>query len=204
MRAGILTIVLTGLVLLAAEQPAEARNTCPKPRGYTQVAVSGEARVFERGESAYGCHVSRDRVVGLGIAGFDYWLSGKFVLRWWIFCCEASEGPEYTIATSDLRTGDFGRVLAAWDPVDESGEALVTSAVLARNGSFAWIACRPDNADEHCIGSLDAGYRLWRVDRRGTHLLDETEGGPPLRSLRRDGRRITWRHGAERRSATLK
>lgn len=199
-------LTLTAAVALAvlwSAPVAEARNTCPKPRGYKQVAASGEARVFERGEEAYGCHVSRDRLVGLGIAGSDYRLAGRFSSRWWVFCCEASDPPEHTIAVSNLRTGEFTRVYDVWNGPDDSGsDGAVTASVLTRDGRIAWIACVPRVDDAYrCDKARE--YRLWRADRRGARMLDETSG-VTLHSLRREGSTITWRHGDEPRSATLK
>ena len=194
--------LLTALALLAAERPAEARNTCPQPRGYTQVAVSGEARVFERGEYSYGCHVSTRRVVLLGIEAFGYRLAGKFVARWWVFCCEAAETEEYTIVVSDLRTGDRPRVSSVWAKEDDT-PAIPNEFLATRAGALAWIACVIPANEYRCERGSASHYRLWRFDRRGMKLLDETTG-IALRALRRDGSSLTWRHGDELRSATIK
>ena len=162
------------------------------------------------GWHAYGCLFSRGRRVLLTDAESNYTLAGRYVAY-----KQVSSDPDGTIyylfTVFDIRKGRWHTLSDVYErrPLDSptrdgEDEGIVTDVALRKNGSVAWIACSPGIPDDsRCDGDADTPTEVWRTDHRGTKLLDASTS-IRRRSLERDGSRITWRHGGEKRSATLK
>jgi len=86
----------------------------------------------------------------------------------------------------------------------ESGAVFVTSLVLKKNGSVAWIQdSEVQSADRDA--PLYEVHEISAVDLQGDLLLDRGHGIDP-KSLAKssDGESVSWQNGAETRSAPLR
>jgi hypothetical protein len=199
------------LAVMAAAPAPGAKHTrhCLTPRGYEVAERSREAVVLvrKRDGRAYGCLFAVGRHYGVSNAA-NYTLAGRYVAY-----DSESFGPDGTeslyVAVRNLRNGHFAHAAPIYkDDAFEEAEApgAITDLVLKRNGSVAWISCFANNAHRRpCFPSPDPDlpYQVWRADTRGRKMLDASDG-VARRSLRRDGSTLSWRHGAETRTATLR
>jgi hypothetical protein len=216
-KSTILALAATAAVAAPASManPATIRaassSSCHKPRGYVVQAKSHEAVVFRRrsGLRAYGCLYRRGKLVLLSDAVGNYRLAGRYVA--YLLHSSDTEGTFTRVMVRDLRSGGFRHIEAAYSQLPESrpddgeADAKVTDLTLKRDGAVAWISCPPsDPGANHCYASdPEAPYEVWRADSRGRKLLDASDA-VGLRSLHREGARITWLRGGEMRSATLR
>jgi hypothetical protein len=118
---------------------------------------------------------------------------------------DANLAPMTTVVVQDARSGRVVRGSDASYPDEHM--AQVGSTVVNLRGSVAWIAC-PDiygrgDPRPTCVrpGSPDVVYSLPRGSREPTALDRNSHIDP--RSLRRDGKVISWVDGGVRRSAPL-
>jgi hypothetical protein len=204
---------LAGLAGPAAgpvERAGANGTACRTPAGYTVAARSSEARVFVRrdAERALGCLLDVGRLVEVGVANERYWLAGRFVAYSTSFIVD--EGSEqFLVYVVDLRRNKNKHVEATWydsesgvPREDQEGvPGRVTDLTLKRNGSVGWISCHASGEDRRC-GRLDP-LQVWRADRRGARLLEESTQ-VDRDSLTRRESTIRWVSGGERRSASLK
>jgi hypothetical protein len=180
---------------------------CAVPRGYFVLKKTHRAVVMVRDEGpqrVYGCMFKVDRRVRLADFSPRYPLAGRYVAY-----REVSEDPvagtHYDVFVVDLRRGRTKRVHPAFTnrtADDGTVNSTITDIVLKRNGSVAWISCqtRDPNA-EFCF--RNGPFQVWRLDRRHAKKLDSS-AKVRRRSLRREGSRISWQHGAATRSASLR
>jgi hypothetical protein len=203
---------LVGIALAAALSVGAdaAEHRCSKPRGYT-VEVKSRYAVVYLGENAYGCLFNRGRRVLLYDAIDNFTLAGRYVAY-----RQDSYDPDgtvyYLFTVFDLRRERWHTISAAYADLpltsasqDAEAEGVITDVALKKNGSVAWISCAPQFPDDsQCRkGDEETPPEVWRTDHRGTKLLDASTA-IRLRSLKRTGSRITWRHGGKERTATLK
>jgi hypothetical protein len=203
-------VALLALTLAPWDSAAAAKRACAKPHGYTVEAKTRYAVVYSGptgDDPVYGCLFSRGRLVELYDAVYNYRLAGRYVAYEQI--SYEPEGTVYYLLTvRDLRRGTWHTISPSYVHVDggnQDGEDLgyVSDVVLRKNGSVAWISCYPVYPSDYDCRDQGAPTEVWRRDSRGRKRLDaSTEVG--LRSLKRRGATITWRHGREMRSAALR
>jgi hypothetical protein len=202
---------VTALVLAMTPSVATAKRACAKPHGYTVEAKTRYAVVYSGptgDDPSYGCLFSRGRLVELYDAVDNYTLAGRYVAYE-----QNSYEPEgtvyYLLTVFDLRRRTWHTISPAWIWPDDSGNkdgedlGYVADVVLRKNGSVAWISCRPVYLADYDCGDVGAPTEVWRRDSHGRKRLDASTG-VRLRSLKREGSAITWRHGSKRRTAQLK
>jgi hypothetical protein len=202
-------IALLALAMAPWGSAAAARRACAKPHGYVVEVKTRYAVVYtqRRGEGAYGCLFSRGQLVPLYDSVGAWTLAGRYVAF-----AQVSYYPDgtvyYLFTVVDLRRSAWHLIWPMYELVDGgSGDgedwAFVTDVVLRKNGSAAWISCRPLTASNHDCRGADEPTEVWRSDTRGRKRLDaSTDVG--LRSLKRKGSTITWRHGSKARTAQLR
>lgn len=201
-------------VIAAMAASAEAdRQGCKKPRGYTVDAKTRYAVVYSgptADDPVYGCLFSLGKRARLYDVSGDVTLAGRYVAY-----PQTSYEPDgtvyYLLTVFDLRLRRWHTLSSAYVHVshgnpDGEDSALVTDVALKKNGAVAWISCYPifetPNQND-CFRDPDVPPEVWRTDRRGTKMLDAS-ADVGLRSLKRKGLTISWRHGSSRRSAQLK
>jgi hypothetical protein len=207
-------LVAAILVATVSAGSAEARDRgCEIPRGYTVDAKTRYAVVYSgptADDPVYGCLFSLGRRAELYDVDGDVTLAGRYVAY-----PQTSYEPDgtiyYLLTVFDLRRRRWHTISSAYVNVshgnrdgEDGGE--VTDVALKKNGSVAWISCAPifGNPDQNdCFRDPDIPPEVWRTDRRGTRKLD-TSAELGLRSLKRHGSTITWRHGSTTRTAQLK
>ena len=181
----------------AASAPAATASrgcrAASKSKGAKIVKKSSSAVMFTKGLYTYGCLLKRGKVrrlldEGGGIrtaAGANGpRLEGRYV------------GDEFDrVVVFDLRRG---RVKF------ESGAVFVTSLVLKKNGSVAWIQSSVvQSADRDA--PLYEVHEISAVDLQGDLLLDRGhEIDPKSLAKSSDGESVSWQNGAETRSAPLR
>jgi hypothetical protein len=185
---------------LACAGGAAASAPCERP-GLQTVRESTHARVLQKpgryDESLYGCLFDRDRLVRLDRSDvpetlYRFRLAGHFVG----FAAEGVDGASsyVSVVAQNLRTGSVARSAPV---VDEDDGHLAELRVTSR-GWLVWVACGASRCGR-------AGERqLYRYDSRGIELLDRGAliHKHSLRMYR--GARVSWRHGDEIRTATLR
>ena len=193
---------------------AEARHrSCAKPHGYTVEAKTRYAVVYSgptADDPVYGCLFSLGKRARLYDVAGDVTLAGRYVAY-----PQTSYEPDgtiyYLLTVYDLRRRRWHTISSAYVDVshgnrDGEDSAEVTDVALKKNGSVAWISCAPifGTPDQNdCFRDPDTPPEVWRTDRRGTKRLDAS-ADLGLRSLKRRGSTITWRHGSTTRTAQLK
>ena len=196
----------------AVAASAEARHRgCAVPRGDAVEAKTRYAVVYvQDAEHIYGCLFSLGRRALLFDAEDPLLLAGRYVAYE-----QVSYDPDstvyYLLTVFDLRrrtAHSFSSLYEEQPPTASSRESqdpgMATDLVLKKNGSVAWISCwRFPPGPGGCAVDADTPAEMWRTDSRGTKLLDASTD-VRLRSLKRKGSTITWRHGTERRTARLK
>jgi hypothetical protein len=198
---------------VGAGSAAARHRGCAKPRGYTVEAKTRYAVVYSGpyGDSpVYGCLFSRGRLVRLYDADGNYTLAGRYVAYEQV--SYEPEGTVYFLLTVfDLRRRTWHTISPEWIWPDGSGspdgedDGLVMDIALRKNGSVAWISCRPIpvNARDCRDRDRDTPAEVWRRDSRGRKRLD-VASDIGLHTLVRRGATISWRHGSKRRTAQLK
>jgi hypothetical protein len=198
-------------VALAAPSGAAA-DGCTPP-GYAIEAKSSASVVVRKRytERVYGCLRSHGRLIRLHGAIGGYAAAGRYVAYLESFSDPAG-AQRFSLVVVNVATRNTRRAAPAYvpqppTPAARDGEtaATITDTALTRKGSVAWIACRPrDPNGGRCGGGTPSRpVQVWRADRRGRELLDSSDA-IRTRSLRRHGRRISWRHDGATRHATLR
>jgi hypothetical protein len=207
LRVALATLLIAALAALPAGGAGANGGPCAVPRGYFVLKKTHRAVVMvrERGsQRVYGCLFKVDRRVRLADFSPRYPLAGRYVAY-----REVSEDPvagtHYDVFVVNLRTGRARRTHPAFTtPTADDGtvNSTITDIVLKRNGSVAWISCPTrDGNEEFCF--RNGPFQVWRLDRRYAKKLDSS-AEVRRRSLRREGSRISWQHGAASRSASLR
>ena len=210
-RAVIAVVTLLAASTVAAASAEAPHRGCAVPRGAAVVAKTRYAVVYAQdAEHKYGCLFSRGRRALLFDAESPLLLAGRYVAYE-----QVSYDPDstvyYLLTVFDLRrrtAHSFSSLYEEQPPGPNSRESqdpgMAKDLVLKKNGSVAWISCwRFPPGPGGCAIDADTPVEVWRTDSRGTKLLDASTE-VRLRSLKRQGSTITWRHGSERRSAQLK
>lgn len=210
----ILALALLALLAILAV-PAAASADCRGGRGAKVVARSAAAVVFVRDQVLYGCHRARGKVRRLPaqdplgppetLAGSPR-LAGRFVA----YVSEAEGQTE--VIVYDLRSGRVARRAPAAtddpdDPIDRPGR--VTSLVVRRDGSVAWIAITFRKVGETSCGPdctrdlLDDRHELHAYVAGGRDVMLDEGDGINRRSLALsvDGTRLYWTRDGIPRSA---
>jgi hypothetical protein len=210
-RIRLFLVVLSGLLAV----PAAASADCRGGKGSRVVAGSASAVVIERGDVLYGCLRSRGRLVRLPdqdllgppeTRAYRPRLAGRFVA----YASETESGS--TVIVFNLRARRVARRAPAVtddpaDPIDRPSR--VTSLVVRRDGSVAWIgigyrkvgenSCGPDCTrdvlmDHHEVHAYVVGGR--------DVVLAEADGiGRRTLAMSEDGRVLYWTRNGIPRSA---
>lgn len=173
------------------------------PASARTIAADTPARVYATAGEAYGCVRGETRAYLLGTTGDISGVAHIETVR------VAGHLVAYGLRTNGVDTGhvtinlrDLGPgTLIAQRPattrIGIEGFQSIESLVLKADGSLAWISTA------RSIGKPTFVRQLLRLDRQGFRVLDS---GPDLdaTSLALDGSIITWDHGANARSATLR
>lgn len=192
LRASMLSWHRGGLV---HDRRLDAGLPCGVPRSSTVIGTS-DARLFQVRGSFYGCLLSRDVPVRLGSGARCFPDScGVRLLRLATpFVAVDSGFAGRGGASADLDLVDLrdGRRAHVWRP--ERGRTLTVDAELLPSGSVAWTAFI-DSPDRYFVFKSEAGGEPVLLDR-----------GPEIDpdSLELNDGALTWRKGAERRTATLR
>ena len=212
-KRAIVGVLAAAALFACGTAEAATRASCTKPRGYVVKTKTREAVIFtnRHGYKAYGCLYRQGDLVRLSGAVGQYRLAGRYA-AYFLRYAEVGDITQYRVMVRDLRTGGFRHIEAAYSdlpeqrPDDGYTAARVTNLTLKRNGSVAWLSCFPRDADvsHHCRAPQpDLEWEAWRADTRGRKLLDASDE-VRVRSLRREGSTLTWLHGSETRTATLR
>jgi hypothetical protein len=216
MRAGAAAGALTALLGMAlAATPAQARPICG-PHSAQTLEQTGDVRVYVSRRDPYGGYVCfrGGRSYAIDEPETDeptdhksyvrdrgpIAIAGRFAA--YVIDGDGSDGAEdffwTNVETIDVKTGK--RRVSSCPPVADPDETMecddrlaVSSLVLKRNGSFAYIRTL-----------TEGGRHVMRVDSRGQHELDrghDVERG----SLRlREGTRLRWLKAGVKRTASLR
>lgn len=218
-------LLLAGLALVLAGAPEDSdanggRSACAS-RGSTTVFSNAYGRFFTKlrrsvvpGRARYRAYFScshrygkKFRLAEGGFEGEDEYtrlrIRGPFAAYAHWPSCGACEYRALDVRVQDLRTGRHRRVLSATGAEPQDGDSEdVTDLELKGNSAVAWIVVR----ERFESGTVtDRSVLVRAADRGGERLLDEGDEIDPD-SLRLDfaTSRVSWRHGAERRSTTLR
>lgn len=179
-----------------------AADPCGSPSART-LAADAVARVYAEGETVYGCaHGGRAYRLGASSRSIREGRVGPVALAGVVAAYGLSRyGVDTVAAAVVVRRLSDGKQLRTASATSravgpESSEA-VTSVVVKRNGSVAWIG-----AAGSIIAHRSTETEVNAADRRGERLLD-SGAGINARSLRLRGSTLTWVDGGRTRSATL-
>jgi len=186
-----------------ARGAATARGVACGPRAARTLAHDAVARVYASGGNAYGCVVGRVGNVQLGAVALSPGRAHIVVVR------VAGRIAGYGLLTSGVDTGvatvnvrrlTTGKLLVQRPATTRVGvEAFqsVDSLVLKSDGAIAWIATA------RAIGAPKFIRQVELLDGRAFRRLDS---GPDVAasSLTLHGSRLSWKHGASTRTATLR
>ena len=177
----------------AAAKPISGPKSCAA-WGATTVARSLEARVFERGQDDYelvGCNRRNGR---------------RTVLASWFNCdCSIADesAPQAWLAGRHVAVNEY-----SCSPVDPMAPCTGAMRIFdlrtgrvrykAETGGFIDLVIKPNGSVVHVLGQ-----RLFRIDSRGSALLDE---GPGIDSgsLAVNRTRVYWLHDNKPRTASLR
>jgi hypothetical protein len=204
------------------EPRAEAAANCSLPRGARRllrtrsvVVYRIEVRTsFGHGRTlVYGCHRRSNRRTRLAdetlAEGFDETAQG-FVSAGnavaFALYEQSEEGAIARVFSFDLARRRRVHSVPAGDPARGRALEVGVDVVVKRNGSTAWIFERVDLAnpdDDPVTGQRVTRRSVRKVDAGGQALLSFA-GDIVARSLRLSGSTLTWREGAETRTAQLR
>ena len=182
--------------------PAAAAPSCP-PAGAHVLAASRRARVYALGGSVYGCAAPAGRSYRLGAASRSPGQArvGPVAVAGTVAAYAlTSFGIDIgasVIAVRDLASGRLLHQSVAIHRALPQAYQLVSAIVVKPDGAVAWIS-----QIESVIRRAAGGLAVLRLDAHGAALLDASSRIRP-RSLRLHGSTLTWRDGAQLRSATL-
>jgi hypothetical protein len=201
-----------------AARPARGDSAakCRKPGRSIQLRGS-QALVFTRRSLEYACVYRTGRVISLDnrVSGTYAFPPPAIALAGTILAFAADvESTDLSIETivsvTDIsKPGGQGAKVAA--PAGQAGIAKVGSVKVNLRGSVAWIAC-PAPEGSRAVGDPrptclrpGADDEVWKyeIGEQNSELLDSGVGIDP-RSLRRHGGTISWQHGEETKTASLR
>jgi hypothetical protein len=182
---------------------ATATGVACGPRAARTLAHDAVARVYASGGNAYGCVVGRGGKIRLGAVALSPGrahvvavhvagrIAGYALLTF---------GVDTGVATVNVRRLTTGKIIVQRPATTRVGvEAFqsVDSLVLKSDGAVAWIATASS------IGAPKFIRQVESFDGRAFRRLDS---GPDVvaSSLKLRGSRLSWRHGAFTRTATLR
>lgn len=189
------------------------------PRDSFTLAHSDQVRVYhsdgpryDASGRVYGCLLSRDVPVPLGENFFDTFervgielieTAGPYVVFDDGF--SGRGGSSGRVSRVDLRDGARTEL---WACCRADGDGTARDLVVAPTGALAWITwtcCRQSDpaAGEYAVHKSDADGADVIVDRSPLPASSPETGIDP-ESLEISGDVISWRHGAETRTATLR
>jgi len=193
--------VLAGL--LASPGAAAGTQSRCRPAGAIVIAASPQARVYRLGGVVYGCDIRTGRRTGLGSGSLRpgsarverVALAGIIVAY-----ALTRSGVDTGSASVSVRRLSDGRELSS-EPaitglIPVEAYQSVDSLVVKRDASVAWIAT------VNSIIGRGSGTEVHSLARGRLALLDSGSAIVPT-SLRLHDSKLTWRHGASTRSATL-
>jgi hypothetical protein len=199
--------IVTALVLVAACGSSSAQSGAPTqtcgPARATTLAASRQARVYQVGDTVYGCAAAGTRSFRLGNATRTLRESrvgpiavGGDVAAYGL----TAFGVDTVRAQVVVRRLTDGGQLASFTATSAAGVEsfqLVGSVVVRSDGAVAWIG--------QVSSIISRGRELIEVHAAaGGHdsVLDSGAGIDP-RSLQLHGSTLTWQHGGATRRATL-
>lgn len=219
MRRGFIRIAGAAVVAAAAATPgaivatsgAAASRSCG-PVSAATLVHSSVARIYtpDRVHSpappgllfprVYGCLFGSSRVVSLGGGGRQQvvlpTLAGHFA-GYGLRQMGVDTGST-TVRVVALRSGATVVNAAVTSPVTRPESSTVLDAlVLNAHGHVAWIGSKGS-----IVGRGPTAFEVHRIERSGAALLDSGTKIDPG-SLRRHGRRISWRDAGKTRAAML-
>jgi hypothetical protein len=202
------TVALVALLSCApAAAPVEGKTRSPcRPHRSRTVTQSNPVRVYVLHERVFACDRHSGERYQLGVraphdldapSDVRVRLQGRIV--GWVSTSSDRYGNEYYLVKSlDVPKGvtlhEYGN---GGSTLQDPGIGwTVHSLVMDRRGSIAWIATANDanGPVNQVVMKEDVSF--------DAKTLDSAPDIEP-RSLRRDGRVVTWRHGDEERSAEL-
>jgi hypothetical protein len=208
-RCGLLTLVLA-IAACGSSPAADSRSTTA---GSSQIACGPStartlasntlARVYESGGWIYGCARGATRHYRLGNAQIcirtgragPVDLVGALV-GYGLEVCGVDTGTS-EVVVQRLSDGHKLKTLVAFTGrLEPESYQQVRSIALRSDGAVAWIA------QASSIIRHSQATEVHRADRRGPTTLDSGAAIDPT-SLRLQGSKLTWRHGAATRTATL-
>lgn len=203
MRTGSVVGAIAGLSLVAFQAPATAGARGCGPAGAKTLSADGAARIYQTGESVYGCAESSGRSYLLAAdqsrPGQPH--IGRVALAGVVAAYgETTSGVDTISAQVIVRRLDNGRTLhnaaATTRPPGPEYFESIYAVVVKADGAVAWIA------HAGSILQKEAGTEVDRIDRRGEARLDSTAAGD-ITGLMLRGSRLSWRHGRASKTATL-
>jgi hypothetical protein len=202
-----------GLVLSAcgasagSARPSVGSNGSVPPctqAGSKTLAANGSVRVFSQGAFVYGCSqrtgrrsrlgrstlcIGAERVGPVAVAGDD--------AAYGLERCGVDTGFTQVVVKRLTDGRELRNDAAITGPLGVESYEAVASLVVKGDGSVAWIA-----SGRSIVGKGPSPVEVHQHDAHRLALLDS---GPGIvqASLRLHGSKLTWKHGAAVRSATL-
>lgn len=172
----------------------EQRRRCARPNT-TTLDENKEVRVYWRAEYVYGCVKATRRNTRIGRKPsdqFEYYGGDELHLAGHVASVDEGyagrEGAYIDLQVVNLATG---RLVHRWSAGNESS---IGHVVLHPSGGVAWMAFRTSRFE---VRKSDADGEAVLID-------SSTDGAIDQKSLRLEGRRVSWLHGGETRSAKLR
>jgi hypothetical protein len=224
----LLVVFAAVAVSVPASSGSAATTTCERS-GSVTVARSPEVRVYKRHrdrhpggtrvESTYACLAASGRTVRLdqprADASFAYpppglRVAGSVVAYGIDVIGEFPSGDDTNVAVLDM-AGNGAPPSATGFDAYRAGAGHVGSVAVTPAGGVAWIACPPTSgraegsARPNCVKPGRSGKRVFKVEA-GTSDVVKLDSGRAIdpRSIRVADGQVTWRHGADVRTAPLR
>jgi hypothetical protein len=186
----------------AAPATASVHANCA-PAGVRIIAVGSRAEVYSRGRTVYGCATGggRYRLGGSGLCVNFHVVEAVAITGRLAAYALSRCGVDMSTTQVIVRRLSNGRQLSS-DPAvtqitgPESVQS-VTSVVVSSTGRAAWIGT------SHSIVRHRHASQVLARTATGLRVLD-SGSGIGRNSLRLNGTRLTWQHGSQTRSATLR
>ncbi len=194
-------LALPALALFASAPSTAAVAACGPAAAHT-LAADKVARVYAVGNAAYGCALGGARSYKLGqrrtcIAASQVTtvtVAGRLA-AYGLARCGVDTGFTQVIVRR-LTDGVQLRALAATSPAGPESHQSVDSLVCKADGAVAWIGTGSS------IVSSRKLIEVRKADGRGPALLD-SGAAIDSSSLRLHGSQLSWKHGAQTRTAAL-
>jgi len=201
-RIALVLIALGATVVVQASNAGGAGGTCGRQQGHTLVQ-NGSARVYTLNGGVYACAIPNGVSYHLGSASVcvgtqraaPVAIAGRLV-AYGLEQCGVDTGSTVVVVrrvTNGKRLRSDPAIAGAAGP--ESYQT-VESLVVKRDGSDAWIVVT------NSLAGHGSNIEVRAHSKSGPALLDSGFGINPS-SLRLRGSKLSWRHGGQRRTATL-